>query len=120
MARLLSVAGLLLVAAAAHLGVRTGVPACGPGTYGPVCSAGNLGWLPLLVLGVVMASLAGATLWPLPAIWLVGALLATTSGPVGSPGFVVGAFVVGGLALAVAIVVDIAPRLRQRRSRRAR
>ncbi|MDP4333471.1 hypothetical protein Q7F20_08820 [Curtobacterium sp. A7_M15] len=112
-ARLLALAALLLVAAAAHTGVRTGITDCGPGTYGPPCGA-NVLWVPLVVGGVLLAVFTGSPdhLWPLPAIWLVATLLATASGQVGSPAFLVAALVGGTLALAAAIVIDVLPRVR--------
>ncbi|WP_146240232.1 hypothetical protein [Curtobacterium sp. MCSS17_008] len=103
LARLLSLASLaslLLVAAAAHSGARTG----------------TLAWLPLLVAGVALAVVTGATthLWPLPGIWLVATLLAAASGTVVGPG-VLAALVGGVVAFAAAIVVDTAPLRRARR-----
>ncbi len=120
-ARLVSIAGLLLIAAAATLGVRSGVTACGPQTSGPACTAGNLGWIALLAVGVLAAVVAGSgVLWPLPAIWTVAALLSAARGDVGSTGFVVVATAVGLAALGAAIWVDVSPRARQRRARRDR
>lgn len=99
--RLLSLASLLLVAAAAHSGARTGTPA----------------WLPLLVAGVALAVLTGAKhLWPLPAIWLVVTLLAAASGTVAGPGWLAAALVGGVVALAAALVADTASVRRTRRS----
>lgn len=100
--RLLSLASLLLVAASAHSGARTGTPA----------------WLPLLVAGVALAVLTGATkhLWPLPAIWLVVTLLAAASGTVAGPGWLAAALVGGVVALAAALVADTASVRRTRRS----
>jgi len=106
LARLLSLAALLLVAAAAHSGARSGA----------------VTWLPLAVAGVALALLTGATthLWPLPAIWLVVTLLAAAGGPVVGTGWVVAAVAGGAVALAAALVVDAAPlrRARQRGPRR--
>jgi hypothetical protein len=101
LARLLSLASLLLVAAAAHAGARTGGTA----------------WLPLLVAGVVLALVTGATThrWPLPAIWLVVTLLAAASGTPVSTGWLVGALVGGTAALVAALLVDTAPLRRARR-----
>jgi hypothetical protein len=112
-ARLLALASLLLVAAAAHTGVRSGVTDCGPGTYGPPCGT-NVLWVPLVVAGVLLAVVAGSPshLWPLPAIWLVAVLVAAATGQVGSAAFLVAALVGGTLALAAAIVIDVLPRLR--------
>ena len=95
LARLLSLASLLLVAAAAHSGARTGTVA----------------WVPLVVAGVALAVVTGATthLWPLPAIWLVVTLLAAASGTVVGSGWLVGALVGGAVALAVALLLDTAP-----------
>ncbi|WP_439692894.1 hypothetical protein ACRQ4B_01135 [Curtobacterium sp. SP.BCo] len=117
-ARLLAIAALLLVAAAAHTGVRSGVTACGPGTYGPPCGA-NLVWLPLAVAGVLLAVVAGSPghLWPLPAMWSVASTIAAATGPVGSTAFLVLALVGGTTALVVAIAVDVTPRVRARRRR---
>ncbi|MEK6312485.1 MAG: hypothetical protein V4755_17460 [Curtobacterium sp.] len=120
-ARLVSVAGLLLIAAAATLGVRSGVASCGPQTSGPACTAENAGWVVLLAVGVLAATVAGSgVLWPLPAIWTVAALLSTARGDVGSTTFVVAATAVGLVALGAAIWVDVSPRARQRRARRDR
>ncbi|MGL3198064.1 MULTISPECIES: hypothetical protein [Curtobacterium] len=120
-ARLVSVAGLLLIAAAATLGVRSGVASCGPQTSGPACTAENAGWGVLLAVGVLAATVAGSgVLWPLPAIWTVAALLSTARGDVGSTTFVVAATAVGLVALGAAIWVDVSPRARQRRARRDR
>lgn len=118
-ARLVSVAGLLLIAAAATLGVRSGVTACGPQTFGPACTAGNLGWLALLAVGVLAAVVAGTgVLWPIPAIWSVATLLSAARGDVGSTTFLVAATAVGLAALVAAVWWDVAPRARQRRARR--
>lgn len=120
-ARLVSVAGLLLIAAAATLGVRSGVSACGPQTSGPACTAGNAGWIALLVVGVLAAIVAGSgVLWPIPAIWTVAALLTAARGGVGSTAFVVAATAVGVAALGAAVWIDVSPRARQRRARRDR
>lgn len=120
-ARLVSVAGLLLIAAAATLGVRSGVSACGPQTSGPECTAGNAGWIALLVVGVLAAVVAGlGVLWPLPAIWTVAALLSAARGDVGSTAFVIVATTIGLVALGAAIWIDVSPRARQRRARRDR
>ncbi|QQD75929.1 hypothetical protein I8920_14165 [Curtobacterium sp. YC1] len=105
-ARLLAIAAMLLVAAAAHLAT----------TAEPVGR-----WVPLLVVGVVGAVVTGAParLWPLPAIWLVATLLALTrDAPVDSSAAVV-ALVVGAAALLAAIAVDLRPVLRARRRRGA-
>lgn len=101
LARLLSLASLLLVAAAAHSGARTD----------------TLTWLPLLVAGVALALLTGATAhrWPLPAIWLVVTLLAAASDAVVGTGWLVAALVGGVVAFAAALLVDTAPRRRARR-----
>ncbi|MFJ4219767.1 hypothetical protein [Curtobacterium luteum] len=118
-ARLVSVAGLLLIAAAATTGVRSGVTACGPQTAGPTCTVGNLGWLALLAVGVLAAVVAGSgTLWPLPAIWTVAALLSAARGDVGSTTFLVVAVTLGAVALGAAIWIDATPRARRRRARR--
>jgi hypothetical protein len=118
LARLSAIAALLLIAAAAQTGVRSGVTACGPGTYGPPCGT-NVAWLPLVVAGVLLAVVAGSPghLWPLPAMWLVVSTIAAATGPVGSTAFLVLALVGGTIALAVAIVVDVAPRVRAARRR---
>jgi len=108
-ARLLAVAALLLVAAAAHLAARSE-----PGGR----------WVPLLVVGVVGVVGAVVTgsptrLWPLPAIWLVATLLALTGdAPVDTSSALV-ALVVGTVALLAAIAVDLRPVLRARRRRGA-
>lgn len=102
-ARLLAVAAMLLVAAAAHLAARSE-----PGGR----------WVPLLVVGVVAAVVTGSPtrLWPLPAIWLVATLLALTGDvPVDASC----ALVVGAVALLAAIAVDLWPVLRARRRRGA-
>ena len=101
LARLLSLASLLLVAAAAHSGARTG----------------GIAWLPLLVAGVVLAVVTGATAhrWPLPAIWLVVTLLAAASGTLDSAAWLVGALVGGAAALVAALLLDTAPLRRARR-----
>ena len=118
LARLSAIAALLLIAAAAQTGVRSGVTVCGPGTYGPPCGT-NVAWLPLVVAGVLLAVVAGSPghLWPLPAMWLVVSTIAAATGPVGSTAFLVLALVGGTIALAVAIVVDVAPRVRAARRR---
>lgn len=117
----MSVAGLLLIAAAATLGVRSGVTACGPQTSGPACTAGNVGWVVLLAIGVPAAIVAGSgVLWPVPAIWTVAALLSAARGDVGSTTFVIAAAAVGTVALGAAIWVDVSPRARQQRARRDR
>lgn len=120
-ARLVSVSGLLLIAAAATLGVRSGVTACGPQTSGPACTAGNAGWVVLLAIGVLAAIVAGSgVLWPVPAIWTVAALLSAARGDLGSTTFVIAAAAVGVVALGAAIWVDVSPRARQQRARRDR
>jgi len=98
-ARLLAVAALLLVAAAAHLAARSE-----PGGR----------WVPLLVVGVVGAVVTGSPtrLWPLPAIWLA----LTGDEPVESS-YALVALVVGAVALLAAIAVDLRPVLRARRRR---
>ncbi|WP_420365634.1 hypothetical protein AAEP80_01030 [Curtobacterium sp. L3-7] len=118
-ARLLAIASLLLVAASAHTGVRSGVTACGPSTYGPSCGT-NLLWLPLLIGGVLVAVIAATPshCWPLPAIWLVATLVAMSTGSVGSVAFVVAALVGGAAALAGAVAIDVVPRRRERGTRR--
>ncbi|MGN8049444.1 hypothetical protein ACTJKO_07100 [Curtobacterium sp. 22159] len=120
-ARLLSIAAMLLVAAAAHTGVRSGVTACGPGTAGPTCG-GNVTWVLLLVAGVALAvvTAAPAHLWPLPAIWLVVVVLAATTGATFDGAFLVTAVLGGAAALALAIVIDVVPWRRERRQGRSR
>ncbi|WP_181430139.1 hypothetical protein [Curtobacterium sp. MCPF17_018] len=100
-ARLLAVAVMLLIAAAAHLAARSE-----PGGR----------WVPLLVVGVVGAVVTGSPtrLWPLPAIWLVATLLALTGAPVDASSALV-VLVVGAVALLAAIAVDLRPVLRARR-----
>ncbi|SDQ07813.1 hypothetical protein SAMN02800687_0183 [Curtobacterium sp. UNCCL20] len=100
--RLISLAALLLTAAAGNVAVRSG----------PVVE-----WVLLLVVAVVGAVVAGAPahLWPLPAIWLVATLLVTTTGvPVDGVTLAV-SLVAGGVALVAAIAVDVQPTLRRRR-----
>ncbi|MBT1681930.1 hypothetical protein [Curtobacterium flaccumfaciens] len=105
-ARLLAVAAMLLVAAAAHLAARSE-----PGGR----------WVPLLVVGVVGAVVAGSPtrLWPLPAIWLVATLLALTGDAPVDTSYALVALVVGTVALLAAIAVDLRPVLRARRRRGA-
>ncbi|MET3635735.1 hypothetical protein [Curtobacterium oceanosedimentum] len=102
LARLLSLASLLLVAAAARSGARTG----------------GIAWLPLLVAGVALALVTGATThrWPLPAIWLVVTLLAAASGALVSTAWLAGALIGGAAALAAALSTDTAAPRRARRS----
>jgi hypothetical protein len=101
-ARLVALAALLLVAAAAHTGVRSGASAT---------------WVLLLVAGVALAVVTGAVAhaWPLPAVWLVVTLLAASGSPDVRPEWLVPALVGGGLALAGAVTFDLAPRRRTRR-----
>lgn len=107
-ARLVSVAGLLLIAAAATVGVRSG-------------SVGDVGWVGFLAVGVLAAIIAGSgVLWPLPAIWTVAALLSAARDDVGSTTFVVIAVAIGLAALAAAVWYDVSPRARRRRARRDR
>jgi hypothetical protein len=105
-ARLIAIAALLLVAAAANLAARSE----------PVGR-----WLPLLVVAVAGAVVAGAPtrLWPLPAIWLVATLLVTTTGVPVDAAALVPSLVAGGVALVAAVAVDVFPVLRDRH-RRAR
>ncbi|MBT1595546.1 hypothetical protein [Curtobacterium flaccumfaciens] len=105
-ARLLAVAVMLLVAAAAHLAARSE-----PGDR----------WVPLLVAGVLGALVTGSPtrLWPLPAIWLVATLLALTGDAPVDPASARVAVIVGAVALLVAIAVDLRPVLRARRRRGA-
>lgn len=100
--RLITIAALLLVAAAANLVVRSE-------------PAGR--WLPLLLVGVVGGVIAGAPrrLWPLPAIWLVGSLLVTTTGATVDGTALAVSLVAGAIALAVTIAVDVIPFLQKRR-----
>ena len=121
-ARLLAVAGLLLIASAAHTGVRSGLTACGPQTAGLGSTATNAGWVVLLVAGVLAAVVGGSgAVWPLPAVWLVVALLTAAQGEVGSSGFLEGALALGTVALGAAVWADVAAaRARARRSRRER
>jgi hypothetical protein len=120
-ARLLSIAAMLLVAASAHTGVRSGVTTCGPGTVGPGCG-GNVTWVLLLVAGVALAvvTAAPAHLWPLPAIWLVVVVLAAATGEAFDGEFLVTAVLGGAAALALAVVIDVAPRRDGRRQGRSR
>ncbi|MFS0728466.1 hypothetical protein ABC270_00145 [Curtobacterium sp. 1P10AnD] len=105
-ARLVSVAGLLLIAAAATLGVRSG-------------SVGNVGWVLFLAVGVTAALVAGSGVsWPLPAIWTVAALLSAVRDDVGSATFVVVAVAFGLAGLAAAVGYDLSPRARRQRARR--
>jgi len=105
-ARLIALAAMLLVAAAGNTAVRTdpGVP-----------------WVPLLVVGVVGAVVAGAParLWPLPAIWLVAVLVVGTTGATVDRTALVAPLVGGVVALAAALAVDGTAVARDRR-RRAR
>lgn len=100
--RLITIAALLLVAAAANLVVR---------------SEPTDRWLPLLLVGVVGGVVAGAPrrLWPLPGIWLVACLLVTTTGATVDGTALVVALVAGAVALAAAIAVDVIPFLQKRR-----
>ncbi|WIB70535.1 hypothetical protein [Curtobacterium sp. MCBD17_026] len=104
-ARLLAVAVMLLIAAAAHLAARSE-----PGGR----------WVPLLVVGVVGAVVTGSPtrLWPLPAMWLVVTLLALTGAPADAS-YALVALVVGAVALLAAIAVDLRPVLRARPRRGA-
>ncbi|MCM3505655.1 hypothetical protein M3666_11085 [Curtobacterium sp. ODYSSEY 48 V2] len=102
LARLLSLASLLLIAASAHSGARSG----------------GVAWLSLLVAGVVLALVTGATAhrWPLPAIWLVVTLLAAAGGTLVSVAWLVGALIGGAVALAAALFLYTAALRRARRS----
>jgi len=104
--RLITIAALLLVAAAANLVARSE----------PVGR-----WLPLLLVGVVGGVVAGAPtrLWPLPAIWLVATLLVTTTGITIDGTVLTVSLVAGAVALVAAVAVDLAP-VARRRDRRAR
>ncbi len=109
-ARLLTLAALLLVAAGAHTLVRGDVPAT---------------WVPLTVAGVAIALLTGCPTrtWPLPAIWLVAAVLAgtTLAATVSASATgdavaarVAAAAVAGGVGLVAAVLLDVVPVLRAR------
>ncbi len=103
-ARLVAIAALLLVAAAAHLAAQ-------PGPVGR--------WLPLLVVAVVGALVTGAPRhrWPLPAIWLVATVLAVTRGSAVDPGTTATALAVGAVTLVAALAADVVPVLRSRHRR---
>lgn len=109
-ARLLTLAALLLVAAGAHTLVRGDGPAM---------------WVALTVAGVVIAVVTGCPTrtWPLPAIWLVAAVLAGTTlaatVPASGTGDAVAARVApaaiaGGVGLVAAVLLDVVPVLRAR------
>lgn len=103
-ARLLTLAALLLVAAGAHTLVRGD---------GPVT------WVPLAVAGVAIALLTGCPTrtWPLPAIWLVAALLASASATGDAVAArVAAAAIAGGVGLVAAVLLDVVPVLRARGS----
>ncbi|QKS13086.1 hypothetical protein HUN58_19565 [Curtobacterium sp. Csp1] len=101
-ARLLAVAALLLVAAGAH----TLVHGDGPAT-----------WVALTVAGIVIALLTGCPTrtWPLPAVWLFAALLASASATGDAVAArVAAAAVAGGVGLVAAVLLDVVPVLRAR------
>jgi hypothetical protein len=101
-ARLVAVTVMLLVAASSHLVARSE----------PVGR-----WLPLLVVAVVGAVVAGAPArrWPLPAIWLVATLLATGTGVHADLAVLAPSLVGGAVALVAAVAVDLSAVLRDRR-----
>ncbi|UFU13827.1 hypothetical protein LQK89_15185 [Curtobacterium sp. C1] len=101
-ARLLTLAALLLVAAGAHTLVRGDGPAT---------------WVALAVAGIVIAVVTGCPTraWPLPAIWLVAALLASASATGDAVAArVAAAAVAGGVGLVAAVLLDVVPVLRAR------
>lgn len=101
-ARLLTLAALLLVAAGAHTLVRGDGPAT---------------WVALTVAGIVIALLTGCPTrtWPLPAVWLFAALLASASATGDAVAArVAAAAVAGGVGLVAAVLLDVVPVLRAR------
>ncbi|WIJ45049.1 hypothetical protein [Curtobacterium citreum] len=101
-ARLLTLATLLLVAAGAHTLVRGDGPAT---------------WVALAVAGIVIAVVTGCPTraWPLPAIWLVAALLASASATGDAVAARVAAAAVAGcVGLVAAVLLDVVPVLRAR------
>lgn len=102
--RLISVTALLLTAAAAN-SVGRAQP--------------TVQWVPLLVVAVVGAVVAGAPTraWPLPAIWVVATLLVAATGSGVDARAVVVSLTASGIVLVAAVLADVLPTSTARRRR---